>query len=140
LIHLPPGREKSYKALPGIVNAFLYMDERKSLMELMAFLQANIEKTRDKATGGYSFGARVAYHHNSETKTFNTTVTVETGAWNGGKVSMTENGECPSSSTHHLDFEPKFQSMLFDRPSNLMVIKGNSQKMGGDYQVTIVAL
>jgi hypothetical protein len=114
------------------------MNERNHLSELMAFLQANMEKTIDSVTGRYSFPALVAYHHASKTKTFQTQVRVETDAWSDGAVSLAENNQSPSEQ-YHMDFHPKFQAMRYDRQSNILIITGKSEKMGS-YQVTLSVL
>jgi hypothetical protein len=114
------------------------MNESDNIVELMSFLHANIRKTKDEASGLFFFRVRVAYRHDSETDTFETTARVETGAWDSGKVSLNETPECPSSK-FHLDFSPNFQAMRYDHDANSLVIDGESSKMG-PYKVTIIAL
>jgi hypothetical protein len=114
------------------------MNAIDNIAELMAFLHKNVQKTRDETTGLFVFRGRVAYRHALATDTFETTARVETGAWNSGKVSLTETPECPSSK-FHLDFSPNFQEMHYDGDANSLVIAGESSKMGA-YKVTIIAL
>ena len=113
------------------------MDENHNLSELMSFLQANHKRTLGgKVLQQYAFTALVTYY-SSKTITFETSVTVDTG-FNSGKIKLAENVHSPSDK-FHLDFIPKYQSMSFNRESNILVIAGDSPKMGS-YKVSISAL
>ncbi|MEY2484207.1 MAG: hypothetical protein QOK24_2735 [Verrucomicrobiota bacterium] len=112
------------------------MNEHENLGELMDFLHANGEWTLDPVTGGFLFDAVVTYCA-SRTVSFKTRVRVQTDAQSNGKISLDETSKCPASA-YHLDFYPRWQTMRFDRDSNLLVVSGRSDKMG-DYKVTILA-
>jgi hypothetical protein len=113
------------------------MDKNHNLSELMSFLQANQKRTLGgKVLLQYAFTALVTYY-SSKTITFETSVTVDTG-YESGKVKLADNDQCPSDK-FHLDFKPEYQSMHFDRESNILIITGDSPKMGS-YKVSISAL
>ena len=111
--------------------------ESENHSELMDFLQVNREKTRGGKMIQYAFNAHVVYRA-SEITIFTTMVRVDTDAQTPGKISLTENQQCPSSK-FHLDFQAKYQAMCFDRNSNILVISGKSTKMGS-YEVLISAI
>lgn len=111
------------------------MSEDDNLDQMMTFLNDNRDATFDPRIGAFDFRGLVTYSA-AETKTFETSVRVET-VWNV-KLCLGETRECPSQ-THHLDFQPKWQSMRYDQASNALVITHKSAKMG-TYQVTITAL
>jgi hypothetical protein len=112
-------------------------DETHNLSELMEFLQTNREKTLDERTLQYRFNALVTYYHSSKAITFNSEARVETG-FDSGKIILKENEQCPAEK-FHLDFKPKWQTMYFNRESNILEINGSSSKMGS-YKVSISAL
>jgi hypothetical protein len=114
------------------------MSEQENIAQLLSFLHANRESTFDGASGAYTFSAWVTYHHLSKTITFETTATVDTSAWDGGKFRLMETAKCPSSG-YHLDFRARWGSMYYDRKANLLIISGDSAKLG-NYKVTIAAL
>jgi hypothetical protein len=113
------------------------MNEMDNLRELMDFLQTNREKTFGGRISQYAFTALVTYYHSSKTTTFNTKIMVDTG-YDSGRIIMIENDQCPSDK-FHLKFEPKYQAMHFDRESNMLIINGDSEKMG-PYKVSLSAL
>ncbi len=115
------------------------MDEMDNLRELLNFLQTNMERTYSKRQSRYSFTALVTYYHSSKAISFNTEVWVDTDAQNSGRVILTEIAQCPSDK-FHLEFKPRYQAMHFDRESNTLVISGQSEKMMGDYKVSVSAM
>jgi hypothetical protein len=113
------------------------MDENHNLSELMNFLQANQKRTLGgKVLQKYAFTALVTYY-SSKTITFETSVMVDTG-YDSGNIKLADNDQCPSDK-FHLDFKPKYQNMNFNRESNILLITGDSPKMGF-YKVSISAL
>jgi hypothetical protein len=108
-----------------------------NLDELMAFLEANREKTFGGRIPQYAFNALITYYHSSKTTTFFTEVRVDT-AYESGKIILAENDQC-TSDKFHLSFQPEYQNMYFDRELNILIISGNSKTMGG-YKVSISAL
>ena len=114
------------------------MDETHNLGELLSFLQTNQQQTLVGRIRRYAFTALVTYCWSSNTARFKAEVTVETG-YRSGKVTMMENDRCPSDK-FHLDFQPNYQAMHFNRDANMLVISGASLKMAGAYKVSISAL
>ena len=113
------------------------MDENHNLSELMSFLHANQKRTLGgKVLQQYAFTALVTYY-SSKTISFETSVMVDTG-YDSGKIKLADNDQCPSDK-FHLDFKPKYQSMNFNRELNILVITGDSKKLGS-YKVSISAL
>ena len=114
------------------------MNEHENIAELLTFLQTNSERTFDTRSGSYAFEALVTYDHHEQSIVFETTAIVETDAWDGGKLSLIETNKCPSRD-YHLDFRARFNAMLFNVESNLLIVSGKSAKMG-DYKVMIQAV
>jgi hypothetical protein len=120
------------------------MDDNNNRSELMNFLQTNQERTLGgKVLKQYAFTASVAYCHAARTTTFETEVRVETSGYDDGKISLTETDKCPVEK-FHLDFKPEWNTMHFNRESNILEINGNSKsdnlKKMGLYKVSIRAL
>ena len=82
------------------------------------------------------FRAQVAYCSRGTRVVHVTNVAIQRHGSEDGKVSLTADPPLIED-LFHLDFSPKFQQYRLDTKSNSLIIKGRSDKMGGDYAVVI---
>lgn len=90
-------------------------------------------------TGNCSFKADVLYKYGGREIDQQTSVTIIRNGYSDGKISIDEVGVL-SSAIFHLDFYPNYQDYEYDKVENSLVVKGNSDKMFGDYTVTITPI
>ncbi|MFY4695253.1 hypothetical protein [Burkholderia glumae] len=88
------------------------------------------------ANGNCDFPGRVAYKTIFETVVDTTTVRLIRNGYNDGKVHLDET-DILSAVRFHLDFSPDFQGYQFRKSDGAFVISGESEKMGGEYSVTL---
>lgn len=101
---------------------------------VLDFIQANNVET--DSLGNCHFDAFVKYSSNlHSTKSFTEVLFVRNG-YDDGQISLTANMDL-SVERYHLDFTERFQTYEFHQVANEFVIKGRSDKMGGDYRVVI---
>lgn len=82
--------------------------------------------------------ATVEYVSRTFCKTFTTEIMMYLGGFNSaGKIVLSECQRAKADECH-LDFLPSFQRYQFDEVSGSLSIYGQSPKMGGAYEVTIV--
>lgn len=64
-------------------------------------------------------------------------VTVERTGLADGNINIVESGPF-TTETHHLGFSERYQSYRFNKLGGALVITGDSPKMGGAYEVSLV--
>lgn len=87
-------------------------------------------------TSSIRFVAHITYKTPSKTYTGNSNVRIDIAGINDCNVHLTENEDF-SDEILHLDFNPTFQNYRYDQDDNVLIISGNSSKIGGDYTVSI---
>lgn len=89
------------------------------------------------ALGLCTFNARVTYTFRGTKLVHTTGVMIQRNGYEDGKVSLEEAGPLVAE-VFHLDFLPKWQRYSVGTRSHSLIIKGSSQKMGGEYVVVIM--
>ncbi len=85
-----------------------------------------------------TFLAKVIYStpNGSEHETLDVSLYIATYGY--GKI-LIKNGSILTPQKYHLDFNPDFQEYIFNS-SGFLLIRGNSAKMGGNYEVQIISV
>lgn len=104
------------------------------LIALINFFDRNDLESDDR--GNYRFTAMVNYSSNVKNIVEYTDVKITMEGFNGGKVSIAEEGEL-NIDDFHLDFLMNRQEYLCDETTGELIINGTSNKMRGAYMVKI---
>lgn len=107
----------------------------KSLVAFATF-KDNLRNKIQHSNGDESFNARVIYSWNGQTQQETLIITLSLTTYEYGRIRI-EEGEDLNTENLHLDFNPKFQEYSYNIDGILM-IKGNSPKVGGTYEVKII--
>ena len=112
----------------------LQINLMKNFMELSTFC----DEWRDFENFNPSFfSATVIYNsvkYGRETE--KCTINVYRAIPRDGNIVILSNGVLQSE-THHLEVSPIFQTYQFDEDDASLVIRGNSEKMGGNYSIKL---
>lgn len=111
---------------------------KKNFSELNKFFEywRDMPDFRVAAKGLCIFKAEIRYKfHGTQVKHI-TEVMIQRSGFKDGTVSLTESGPFISE-TFHLDFSPEWQTYRYSEKTHSLSIKGNSEKMHGDYKVII---
>jgi len=101
---------------------------------VMDFMEAHGLDT--DSYGNCRFSAIIDYRSRIQnTKSVTEVIFVRNG-YNDGKISLTANNDL-SVNNYHLDFTEMFQTNEYLTETKELVVKGSSEKMGGDYSVAV---
>lgn len=106
----------------------------KNIINLQDFF--NFNNLRSDSEGNYKFSGKVEYFSKIKNVVEYTEVRIIMHGYRGGKVSIAECGEL-NINEFHLDFEERYQNYEYDKDTKKLIIKGNSPKMRGKYEVKI---
>jgi hypothetical protein len=107
----------------------------KSLIAFATF-KDNLRKKIQHSNGDKSFNARVIYSWNNQTQQETLEVTLSLTTFEYGRIRI-EDGEDLYTENVHLDSNPKFQEYSYGI-DGILIVNGNSPKLGGAYEVKII--
>ena len=116
------------------------MSEMSNVMAINK-LKSALKNKEEYGNDGYEFRSLITYKSKGKTVTeILQTVLIIGGYEPLVRIDSQEEGEIITSDKYHMDFNPKFfktSTFEFDSSADVLTIKGNSPKMGGDYTVEI---
>lgn len=107
------------------------MEKRNNYSAIAAFIQSNKIKSKSLLL---TIEATVEYP--SKSIISNTTVQIAIDTIGYGNIEIV-NTESISSNRVHTGFSPKYQNYSYDKENNILRVQGESDKMGGKYEVLI---
>lgn len=105
-------------------------------LESFATFKDSLKNKIQHSNGDEFFNARVIYSWNGQTEQETLAVTLNLTTLEYGRIRIDE-GEELNSENVHLDFNPKFQEYIYNE-EGILIIRGNSPKVGGKYEVKII--
>ena len=86
--------------------------------------------------GNCHFEGLVRYRSSKEPFVGRTSILIVRNGFEDGKISLSEQSGLEAEQ-FHLDFSPDFQKYKFNKKSRSLRVSGSSDKMGGEYRVSI---
>lgn len=114
------------------------LENSKNLNSFISYW-SNHSKFRKMPNGNRLFEAKISYEFGDKEIDGKTTVSIEIDGYNAGNIHLYEKGVFDAN-IFHLDFSPDFQGYSFNKKAKVLVIEGDSDKMYGEYKVTIMPL